>query len=83
MRRPYSPGHTSGVWGHVRATFDFADVISLSIITIIKLKVSYIARSIKGSNLTIKSIIISSYSNSSTGANYIYLYLVYRAALFY
>ena len=27
VRRPCGPGRTSGVWGHVRATFDFADAI--------------------------------------------------------
>ena len=27
VRRPCGPGRTSGVWGHVRATFDFADVV--------------------------------------------------------
>ena len=51
--------------------------------TIIELKVSYIARSFDSGNLTIKSIIILSYSKSRTGINYIYLYLVYLADLFY
>ena len=56
--------------------------VSLSIITIIELKVSYITGSFKSSSLTIKSIIILSHSNSSTGANYICLYLVCRTILF-
>ena len=37
-----------------------------TIITIIKSKISYVARSFNSSSLTIKSIVISSYSESST-----------------
>ena len=57
--------------------------ISLSIITIIALYTSVIIRSLDFSNLVIKSIIISSYSVFSTGANYIFLYNLYLADLFY
>ena len=51
--------------------------------TIIKLKVSYVAGSFNSSSLTIKSIVILSYSDSGTGVNYICLYLVYLIDLFY
>ena len=43
--------------------------INLSTITIIKLKVSYIAGSFNSSNLTIMSIIILFYSESRTSIN--------------
>ncbi len=49
--------------------------INLLIITIIKLKVSPVTRSLDFNNLIIKSIITSFYSISRIGANYIYLYL--------
>ena len=56
--------------------------ISLSIMTMIELKVSYVAGSFNSGSLTIKSIVISSYSDSGTGANCICLYLACLADLF-
>ena len=57
--------------------------ISLSIITIIILYTSTIIKFLDFSNLVIKSIIILSYSVFSIGTNYIFLYSLYLANLFY
>jgi len=57
--------------------------INLLIIIIIKLKMSFITRSLNFSSLIIKSIIISFYSISRIGVNYIYPYLAWRIDLFY
>ena len=57
--------------------------ISLSIITIIVLYTSAIIESLDLSNLVIKFIIISSYSIFGIDVNYIFLYSLYLADLFY
>ena len=56
--------------------------INLSIIIIIASYTSTIIRFLDFNNLVIKSIITSSYSIFSIGANYIFLYNLYLADLF-
>ncbi len=56
--------------------------VNLSIITIIKSKISFVTRSLNFNILIIKSIITSFYNISRTGVNYIYLYLAWRIDLF-
>jgi len=57
--------------------------INLSIITIIELKVLPVTGSFDFSSLITKSIITSFHGVSGTSANCIYLYLTWRADLFY
>ena len=57
--------------------------ISLSTITIIELQLMSVVRSFDFSSLTIKSIVMSSYSVVSTVANLISLYFACRADLFF